>query len=194
MVSVTIDRVWIGNRIYCIPILLVTMTVSLNYTHTVTRALQQVFLIFTNCGLLVVSTEVPRPSSFPLLTTATLNQRHRRQYYDWWSVLVLAPKPDFSLVWRLFESWSGVSFLTGRICNLQWGNSLVSRAGPIIILYSLIWGSPNPEVVQVHGPVIPPGIMFPFCRLLRLTGLWWRYSNPPPHRLLSTNEVQVEVK
>jgi hypothetical protein len=22
---------------------------------------------------------------------------------------------------------------------------------------------------------------FPFCRLLRLPGLWWRYSTPPPH-------------
>jgi hypothetical protein len=22
---------------------------------------------------------------------------------------------------------------------------------------------------------------FPFCRLLRLTGVWWRYSTPPPH-------------
>jgi hypothetical protein len=31
------------------------------------------------------------------------------------------------------------------------------------------------------GPVIPSGTGFPFCRLLRLAGLWWRYSNPPPH-------------
>jgi hypothetical protein len=30
------------------------------------------------------------------------------------------------------------------------------------------------------GPVIPPGIGFPFLHLLRLTGLRWRYSNPPP--------------
>jgi hypothetical protein len=30
------------------------------------------------------------------------------------------------------------------------------------------------------GPDIPPGTVFPFCRLLRLTGLRWRYSNPPP--------------
>jgi hypothetical protein len=29
--------------------------------------------------------------------------------------------------------------------------------------------------------VIPLGTGFPLCRLLRLTGLWWRYSNPPPH-------------
>jgi hypothetical protein len=29
-------------------------------------------------------------------------------------------------------------------------------------------------------PVIPPGIGFPFCRLLRLAGLRRRYSNQPP--------------
>jgi hypothetical protein len=29
------------------------------------------------------------------------------------------------------------------------------------------------------GTVIPASTGFPFHRLLRLTGLWWRYSNPP---------------
>jgi hypothetical protein len=27
----------------------------------------------------------------------------------------------------------------------------------------------------------PLGTELPFCRLLQLVGLWWRYSNPPPH-------------
>jgi hypothetical protein len=31
------------------------------------------------------------------------------------------------------------------------------------------------------GPVIPPGTVFPFRRLLRLVELRWRYSNPFPH-------------
>jgi hypothetical protein len=31
------------------------------------------------------------------------------------------------------------------------------------------------------GPVIPSGTGFPFRRLLRLAGLRWRHSNPPPH-------------
>jgi hypothetical protein len=35
------------------------------------------------------------------------------------------------------------------------------------------------------GPVIPPGTGFSFRRLLRLAGLRWRYSNPPPHGILS---------
>jgi hypothetical protein len=34
---------------------------------------------------------------------------------------------------------------------------------------------------EQDGPVIPPGTGFPICRLLQLTGLQWRYSNPPPH-------------
>jgi hypothetical protein len=33
------------------------------------------------------------------------------------------------------------------------------------------------------GPVIPPGTWYPFRRLLRLAGLRWRYSNPPPHEV-----------
>jgi hypothetical protein len=31
------------------------------------------------------------------------------------------------------------------------------------------------------GPGTPPGTGYPFSRLLRLAGLRWRYSNPPPH-------------
>jgi hypothetical protein len=34
-------------------------------------------------------------------------------------------------------------------------------------------------VSQWHGrPVTPPGTGFHFLRLLRLAGLWWRYTNP----------------
>jgi hypothetical protein len=29
--------------------------------------------------------------------------------------------------------------------------------------------------------IIPPVIGSPFCRLIRLAGLRWRYSKPPPH-------------
>jgi hypothetical protein len=44
-------------------------------------------------------------------------------------------------------------------------------------------GGPDPRIYipQEQGvPVIPPGTGFPLCRVLRLTGLRWRYSNPPP--------------
>jgi hypothetical protein len=36
------------------------------------------------------------------------------------------------------------------------------------------------------GPVIPRGTGFPFHRLLRLAGLWWRYSNPPARGLTTS--------
>jgi hypothetical protein len=37
------------------------------------------------------------------------------------------------------------------------------------------------------GLVIPPGTGFPFRRLLRLAGLRWRCSTPPPHGIWSRN-------
>jgi hypothetical protein len=50
-------------------------------------------------------------------------------------------------------------------------------------------GSPGPRIYipqQQGGPDIPPGTGFPFGRLLRLAGLWLRYSIPPSHGNLST--------
>jgi hypothetical protein len=44
-------------------------------------------------------------------------------------------------------------------------------------------GGPGPRIYipqEQGGPVIPRGTGFPFLRLLRLAGLRWRYSNPPP--------------
>jgi hypothetical protein len=41
------------------------------------------------------------------------------------------------------------------------------------------------------GPVIPPGIGFPFRRLLRLEGLRWRYSNPPLHLGSATGSARI---
>jgi hypothetical protein len=51
----------------------------------------------------------------------------------------------------------------------------------------LQFGGPGPRIYipqEQGGPVIPPDTGFPFRRLLRLAGLRWRYSNPPPHRIL----------
>jgi hypothetical protein len=45
-------------------------------------------------------------------------------------------------------------------------------------------GRPGPRIYipqEQGGPDIPLGTGFPFRRILRLAGLWWRYSNPPPH-------------
>jgi hypothetical protein len=43
------------------------------------------------------------------------------------------------------------------------------------------------------GPVIPPAIGFPFCCLLRVTGLWWRYFNPPPHWSMEYGKNMVRL-
>jgi hypothetical protein len=45
-------------------------------------------------------------------------------------------------------------------------------------------GGPGPHIYipqEQGGSVIPPVTGFPFCLLLRLAGLRWSYSNPPPH-------------
>jgi hypothetical protein len=44
-------------------------------------------------------------------------------------------------------------------------------------------GGPGPRIYipeEQGGPVIPPGTRFPFRLLLRLAGLRWKYSIPPP--------------
>jgi hypothetical protein len=43
------------------------------------------------------------------------------------------------------------------------------------------------------GPAIHPGIGFPFRRLLRFTGLRWRYRNPPLHGPLNPLQFWVWV-
>jgi hypothetical protein len=45
-----------------------------------------------------------------------------------------------------------------------------------------LWGPGSRIYIpQEQGiPVLPPGTGFPFHRLLRVPGLGWRYSNPPP--------------
>jgi hypothetical protein len=104
-------------------------------------------------------------------------------------------------VWRLWVSWCGApSFTRGWVCNLLLQLLLglpkavtlgsKSRRTHDHILQShlrlpQLWG-PGPRIYipQEQGdPVIPPGTWVPFCRLLQLDGLRWRYSNLPPHRV-----------
>jgi hypothetical protein len=88
------------------------------------------------------------------------------------------------------------SLTRGRICNLLLLLVLASVA-PLgsesrgtqdhILLSQFLKlqpGGPGPRIYipqEQGGPVILPGTGFPLCRLLRLAGLRWRYSNPPPH-------------
>jgi hypothetical protein len=53
-------------------------------------------------------------------------------------------------------------------------------------------GGPGPRIYipqEQVGPVIAPGTGFPFRRLLRLAGLRWRYSTPPPHGIIENTIV-----
>jgi hypothetical protein len=72
------------------------------------------------------------------------------------------------------------SLAWGRVCillyNCFWALTEQSHlcrspAELTAIFYCLIWDSPNLE----------GRTGFPFCRLLRLAELRWRYSNPPSH-------------
>jgi hypothetical protein len=94
-------------------------------------------------------------------------------------------------------SMGAPSLTRWRVCSLQCNQSMVRVAEPVTILYCLIWDFPNLED-QVHVFISPgtgwpsytPGTGFPLRRLLRLTGLRWWYSNPPPHRKLKLSQAK----
>jgi hypothetical protein len=90
-----------------------------------------------------------------------------------------------------------LSLMRGRVCNLLLLLVLAStvplgsesRGTQYHILLSqfsrfLQPAGPGPRIYipqEQGGPVIPLSTGFPYCRLLRLAGLLWRYSNPPPY-------------
>jgi hypothetical protein len=67
-----------------------------------------------------------------------------------------------------------LSLMRGRVCHLQF---LLALASAVIL------GS---EYHETHDQILLSHIRdFPFSRLLRLAGLRWRYSTPPPHGILN---------
>jgi hypothetical protein len=92
------------------------------------------------------------------------------------------------------------SLTRGRVCRYQLLLVLASRVilrtevhgTHYLILLSQIRDSPKPGWLGLRvyipqergGPVIPSDTGFPFHCLLLLAGLWWRYSNAPPHGIL----------
>jgi hypothetical protein len=124
--------------------------------------------------------------------------------YDWWFIahqFVLVTSNFFFSLNTCFHGPYITSSLTrGWVCSLQFLLTLASavnlrsksRGTHDHILLSQIRDSPNLEAgpriyipQEQGGPVIPPGTGCPLRRLLRLAGLRWRYSNPPPHGMLS---------
>jgi hypothetical protein len=95
------------------------------------------------------------------------------------------------------------SLTIGWVCRLEF---LLVLIGEFIlrsesrILLSQIRDSPNlegqvPIFISPRNSVAllyPPGSGFPFRRLLRLAGLRWRYSKPPPHGYLGLYSYNVE--
>jgi hypothetical protein len=71
-----------------------------------------------------------------------------------------------------FFGFRNNNFLRSKVVSLA-SNPQPGGSGPCIY------------VPQRQGDkVVPPGSGFPFRCLLRLAGLRWRYSSPPPHRTI----------
>jgi hypothetical protein len=77
----------------------------------------------------------------------------------------------FITVRQLCVCWRGALSLTrGRVCRLQ----LLLALASVVIFGSESCGTCDHILLsQIRD--------FPFRRLLRLAGLRWRYSSPPPH-------------
>jgi hypothetical protein len=109
------------------------------------------------------------------------SQSESELFYDWRFIanqFVLAPNP-LRLTARIFLSqWNTCgnspcitfSMTRGWVCHLK----LLLALASAFILGSYSRGTRDHILrSQIRD--------FPFCRLLRLAGLRWRYSTPPPH-------------
>jgi hypothetical protein len=121
---------------------------------------------------------------------------------SWCQALIWDPRPIFlfpSIFFRQLRVcyFMAPSLTRRKVCNLMLLLILVSTV-PLwsdphetqnhILLSQLLRlpqpGGSGPRIYisqEQGGPDIPPGPKFPFRRLLRLAGLRWRYSIPPPH-------------
>jgi hypothetical protein len=113
----------------------------------------------------------------------------------WYRATTGAHGQMFVTVWQLLPCLRGApSLRKGWVCNLllqsllglAWAIPLGSKSRRthdhmLLPHWRLLQpGGPGSciYIPQEHGgPVISPGTEFPFCRLLRLAGLWWSYSN-----------------
>jgi hypothetical protein len=135
------------------------------------------------------------------------------------SVLVsgirLGPRDQFFFLLEIFFRQLRVCYFVapsltrGQVCNLLLLLVLTSAVplGPEprgtkdhILLSQFLRlpqpGGPGPCIYipqEQGGPDIPPGTGFHFRRLLRLTGLWWRYSILPLHGSAPKNKSQSHV-
>jgi hypothetical protein len=140
------------------------------------------------------------------LSTDSVRQSESQSYFTTGGLLPIisswrqAPRDSrlafFSTEHLRLQSFSTSSLTRGRVCPLQLLLVLASAAilgskfrGIHVIFYCLRFETPptwrvrSPHLYSpgTGWPFIPLGTGFPFRRLLRLAGLRWRYSNPPPH-------------
>jgi hypothetical protein len=104
-------------------------------------------------------------------------------------------KISFRQLWVYY--FVAPSLTKGRACNLLYNcfwalpeQSLLGRSPAELRPYFIV-SSETPPTWRARFPYLylpgtgwpsyTPGHWFPFCRLLRLEGLRWRYSNPPPY-------------
>jgi hypothetical protein len=111
---------------------------------------------------------------------------------------IWGPRADFHycqttagyLNWGTLSDKEGVSV----VYNCYWSSPAQSfwspsRVGHMTILYCLSFVTPTTwrarslylYPAETGWPNYTPGTEFPLRRLLRLAGLRWRYSNPPPY-------------
>jgi hypothetical protein len=81
-----------------------------------------------------------------------------------------------------------VQLLLGLVRAVTLGSKSRRTHGHILLSHLILPqpGGPGPRIYipqETGGPVVSPGTVFPSCRLLRLSGLLWSYSNQFPHGL-----------
>jgi hypothetical protein len=99
------------------------------------------------------------------------------------------------------------SLTRGRVCNLLL-LLVISSAVPhrsesrgtqdhILMSHFLRLPQPGEPGHRIYipqeqgGPLLLPGIAFPFRRLLQLAGLRWRYSISPPHEMVTVSKSKL---
>jgi hypothetical protein len=88
----------------------------------------------------------------------------------------------FITVRQLWVCWCGALSLTrGRVCRLQ---LLLVLASAVIFGFDSHGTRDHILLSQIRD--------YPFRRLVRLAGLWWRYSIPPPHRIRGYTDRTTE--
>jgi hypothetical protein len=120
---------------------------------------------------------------------------------SWCWAPIWSPWPDFCF---LFDNCGLVcnllvQLLMGLARGVTFGSKSRRTHDDILLSHLRLPqpGGPGPRIYipqEQGGPVISPGTGFPFRRLLRLSGLRWRYSNPPPHRGRLTVKIKVTLR